>query len=256
MGLCGNVVAMSEDLLVVEKLNKRFGAQIVIENLSFSVKRGARVTVFAPSSAGKTTLIHILAGLDRDYEGSFTLSAGHPVTIFQEPRLFPYMTVEENIFLPARIRGIPIAPGLRPQDPARTAYERWLDVCGLSGYAQHYPYQLSGGMKQKVALIRGYLTGPDFVMMDEPFKSIDLASKQAIIRHILDTYPKATILFVTHAVEEVPLLTDSLLLFKTNRLAEYRPFRIHDVHRVVHDQTDREVPTLGEDTDFMEAIYG
>ena len=241
---------MPEDLLVVEKLNKRFGAQVVIENLSFSVKRGARVTVFAPSSAGKTTLIHILTGLDRDYEGSFTLAASRPVTIFQEPRLFPYMTVEENVFLPARIRPISITADLRP------AYERWLDVCGLSGFASHYPYQLSGGMKQKVALIRGFLTGPDFVMLDEPFKSIDLASKQAIIRHIRDMYPQVTVLFVTHAIEEVPLLTDSLLLFKTNRLAEYRPFRICDETHPDHDLTESHHFGTESHIFGMEAIYG
>ncbi len=228
---------MSNELLSVEGLTKRYGAQIVIENLSFSVNKGARVTVFAPSSAGKTTLINILAGLDRDYEGSFRLEAGQPVTIFQEPRLFPYMTVEENIFLPARIRRVPVTGSLR------SAYERWLEVCDLPPFAHHYPYQLSGGMKQKVALIRGYLTEPDFVMMDEPFKSIDLSAKQAIIRHILDAYPQVTVLFVTHAIEEVPLLTESLLLFKTNRLAEYR------VHPLVHDEAQKGV-------DLMEAIYG
>jgi len=239
----GTVSQTDGTALLVERLTKRYGAQIVIENLSFSVKRGARVTVFAPSSAGKTTLIHILTGLDRDYEGSFTLVATQPVTIFQEPRLFPYMTVEENAFLPARIRGLAITPALR------AAYERWLDVCGLSGFARHYPYQLSGGMKQKVALIRGYLTGPDFVMMDEPFKSIDMPSKQAIIRHIRDAYPQVTILFVTHAIEEVPLLTDSLLLFKTNRLAEYH------VHQVVRDET-QPLQDLRQGVDLMEAIYG
>lgn len=218
------VVAAAEtgaaDALTVERLTRRFGDHTVIENLSFFVARGARVTVFAPSGAGKTTLINILSGLDRDYEGSFTLAARQPVTIFQEPRLFPYMTVEENIFLPARLRGVKVDARLT------ASYRRWLTVCGLSQFTQHYPYQLSGGMKQKVALIRGYLTGPDFVMMDEPFKSMDLASKQAIIRHVLDSYGAAgpaavTILFVTHDIEEVDLLTDSLLLFKTVRLSEY-----------------------------------
>jgi ABC-type nitrate/sulfonate/bicarbonate transport system ATPase subunit len=217
---------MPDNLLTVENLSKCFGPHIVIENLSFSVGRAGRVTIFAPSSAGKTTLIHILAGLDRDYTGSFSLAATKPATIFQEPRLFPYMTVEENIFLPARIRGIAVTKSLS------AAYGRWLEVCDLTQYARHYPYQLSGGMKQKVALIRGFLTEPDFVMMDEPFKSIDVRSKGAIIRHILDTYPGVTVLFVTHAIDEVPLLTQSLLLFKNNRLADFR------VHDVAHQSVD------------------
>jgi NitT/TauT family transport system ATP-binding protein len=233
---------MGDNLLQVEGLTKRYGSQVVIENLSFSVRRGARVTIFAPSSAGKTTLIHILAGLDRDYEGSFALSAARPATIFQEPRLFPYMTVEENIFLSARLRGMPLTQALT------AAYRRWLEVCDLSQFAHHYPYQLSGGMKQKVALIRGYLTEPDFVMMDEPFKSIDLQSKQAIIRYILDAYPQVTVLFVTHDIEEVPLLTDSLLLFKTNRLAQHLTKEVHKGSRSVRTRNVR--------GDLTEAIYG
>ncbi len=184
---------------------------------------GARgVTVFAPSSAGKTTLIHILAGLDREYEGSFTLAASRPATIFQEPRLFPYMTVEENILLPLRMQRAVLTA------ETKAAYEQWLDVCELEPYARHYPYQLSGGMKQKAAIIRGYLINPDFVMMDEPFKSIDLTSKRAIIQHIVDAYPRVTVLFVTHAIEEAPLLTESLLLFKTNQLAEHTRLQIED----------------------------
>ena len=91
------------------------------------------------------------------------------------------MTVEENIFLPVRIR----------QHSARTRGPAWRNTgagwrsASWRRTRRHYPYQLSGGMKQKIALIRGFLTEPDFVMMDEPFKSIDLRSKQAIIRHIL-----------------------------------------------------------------------
>lgn len=206
---------MTDDLLAVSNLGKRFGTQTVIENLSFSIPKGSRVTIFAPSGAGKTTLIKILTGLDHDYEGAFSLAAENPATIFQEPRLFPYMTVQENIFLPTRIRRTPITQHLL--DKCR----RWLDVCELSGYAHHYPHQLSGGMKQKVALIRGFLLDPDFLMMDEPFTSIDAQSKQAIIGHILDSYPEITVLFVTHILEEVPLLTSSLLLFKAARLAEF-----------------------------------
>ena len=94
-------------------------------------------------------------------------------------------------------------------------------------------------MKQKVALIRGFLTEPDLVMMDEPFTSIDFQSKRAIIRHILDTYPQITVLFVTHTVDEIPLLTQSMLLFKANRLAE---FATYDVSHL--------------SVNIMEAIYG
>ncbi len=169
---------MLDDMLTVEHLTKQFetahressrtevplgnhpvgtGAMTepsVIEDLSFVIPRGGRVTLFAPTGAGKTTLIDILTGLDRTYEGTFRLAALNPATIFQEPRLFPHMTVEENVFLPAQIRRIPLTTALRGK------YERWLEVCDLGAYTQYFPYQLSGGMKQKVALIRGFVTEP------------------------------------------------------------------------------------------------
>lgn len=206
---------MTDDLLSVKNLSKRFEKRTVIENLSFRIPTGERVTIFAPSGAGKTTLINILTGLDRADAGGFTLTAANPATIFQEPRLFPYMTVEENIFLPVRMRQIPLTADLRAQ------YRRWLEVCELGQYTRHYPYQLSGGMKQKIALIRGFMIRPDFVMMDEPFKSIDIRSKQAIIAHILASYPGIAVLFVTHTIDEIPLLTQSVLVFRANRLAEF-----------------------------------
>ncbi len=143
------------------------------------------------------------------------------------------MTVEENIYLPLRLRRSPITA------PVQEACGRWLEVCELAAFTRHYPYQLSGGMKQKVALIRGLLTEPDFVMMDEPFKSLDLRAKGAIIDHILATCPGISLLFVTHTIEEVPLLTQSVLLFKTSRLAAY----------TVHDASELDVI-------LREAIYG
>jgi len=224
---------MSDDFLTVRKLTKRFAVQTVIEDLSFSIPKGSRVTIFAPSGSGKTTLINILSRLDYNFEGTFSLAAENPATIFQQPRLFPYMTVEENIFLPIRIRETQITRDLLDK------FERWLEVCDLSTNLHCYPYQLSGGMKQKVALIRGFLTEPDFVMMDEPFNSIDFRSKRAIINHILNAYPKITVLFVTHTLDEIPLLTQSVLLFKANQLAEFSTLDASHLN-----------------LNFMEAIYG
>jgi len=206
---------MPSDVLVVKNLTKRFGPKTIIQNLSFSMSWGQRVTLFARSGAGKTTLINILTRLEGYDEGQFTLTAQNPVTIFQEPRLFPYMTIAENIWLPAKLSRVAITPARQEQ------YRRWLEVCGLAEYTGHYPYQLSGGMKQKAAIIRGFLTGPDFVMLDEPFKSIDAASKQAIIDHLLATYPRTAVLFVTHNPVEIPLLTQSLLFFKDAILSEF-----------------------------------
>ncbi len=205
-------------VLVVTELTKLFGSRPVIEQLSFSISKGERITLFAPSGAGKSTLINILSQIDTVFHGEFKVSAQNPATIFQEPRLFSYMTIQENIFFPLRVRQIPVTPRIKDQ------YEEWLEVCDLSSYSQHYPFQISGGMKQKVSLIRSFLMQPDFVMMDEPFKSIDIASKKRIIQHILQHYPDITLLLVTHNLDEIPLLTTSLLMFHTNFLAEFTEY--------------------------------
>ena len=203
-------------MLSVKTLSKSHGSRRVIDRLSFSIPAGARVTMFAPSGAGKSTLINILSGVDRPDNGVFAFRPEmRRSTIFQEPRLFPYMTVRENIFFPLRMQRQPITPECAER------YRGWLDVCGLGGEEQHYPYQLSGGMKQKVAFIRGMITMPDMVMMDEPFKSIDVASKQRMMAHLLDAHRGVTLLLVTHNLDEIPLLTSTLFVFAENRLDRF-----------------------------------
>ena len=205
-------------VLSVKQLTKSFGSRTIIENLSFSILPGNRVTIFAPSGSGKSSLIHILSKLDQSFSGTFSLSSQRSSTVFQEARLFSYMTVQENIFFPLRVQQTSIT------DSVREHYTQWLEVCGLTEYQHHYPYQLSGGMKQKVSLIRGFITNPDFVMMDEPFASIDFVSKNRIIRHILRCYPETTLLFVTHNLDEIPLLAKTLLVFHTPFLADFTEY--------------------------------
>jgi ABC-type nitrate/sulfonate/bicarbonate transport system ATPase subunit len=156
-----------------------------------------------------------LARIEQPDSGSFRVDDSRPVIIFQEPRLFPHLTVEENVFLPYRVQQKPVG------EQTRQDYEAWLRVCELESFQQYFPHQLSGGMKQKVALIRGLLQKPDFVMMDEPFQSIGRQAKKEIIKHLLATNPKLSMLLVTHDPEEVQLLAHSALYFSTNFLGKY-----------------------------------
>jgi ABC-type nitrate/sulfonate/bicarbonate transport system ATPase subunit len=195
------------NVLTVRHLSKQFAGHRVIDDLSFDMGEGERVALFAPSGSGKTTLIHILAGLEPYDSGSFTLNDTAPATVFQEPRLFPFLTVEENILLPYRVRAKPVTPAVQRRCQA------WLEVCRLTECRRQYPYQLSGGMKAKVALIRGLLGEPRFVMLDEPFQSIDGASKAAIIAHLRQACPQAAWLFITHQTEDVPGMAQSVLHF-------------------------------------------
>lgn len=199
---------MERPMLVVCNLSKTFAGHKVIEDLSFEINYRERVALFAPSGSGKTTLIHILNGLISPDSGSFQIHDPQPITIFQEPRLFPYMTVEENLFLPFRVRGRQVT-----SRECRVC-RRWLEVCGISDCLHQFPHQLSGGMKQKVALIRGMLQEPRLVMMDEPFQSIDWPTRRKIMSHIIENYPELTLLFVTHQIEEVPAFAQTVLYFQ------------------------------------------
>jgi ABC-type nitrate/sulfonate/bicarbonate transport system ATPase subunit len=204
-----------ERMLEVDGLTKHFGIQTVLDGLSFALRKGDRMAISAPSGSGKTTLIKILSGLEEADGGSFSLEAENPVTVFQEPRLFPYMTVEENALLPLKVGGLPRAGQVMER------YEAWLAVCGLAPHRGRYPHELSGGMKQKVALVRGFVTDPDFVMLDEPFKSIDAAGKVAIIEQILARHGGVTLLLVTHDAEEARRLARSAMAFRSGPLAGY-----------------------------------
>jgi NitT/TauT family transport system ATP-binding protein len=200
-------------MLQVDGLTKHFGVQTVIEGLSFTLTRGDRMALSAPSGSGKTTLIKILCGLEEADGGSFSLGAQNPVTVFQEPRLLPYMTVEENALLGLKLRRLPRTRRVMER------YEAWLDLCELGRHRARYPHELSGGMKQKVALVRGFVTDPDFVMLDEPFKSIDRAGKGAIIEHILERHGGTTMLLVAHDAEEVRRMARSVMAFSGAPLA-------------------------------------
>lgn len=197
-----------QTVLIIEKLSRCFGSHRVIDNLSLALRAGERLTVFAPSGSGKTTLINILTGLDFDHQGFYHIETKKFSTIFQESRLFPHLTVHENILLPLQVKKVPISSRVL------TKYRSWLDICGISERTRDFPFQLSAGMKQKVALIRCFMTEPDFVMMDEPFTSIDYSSKHRIIEYILQTYPFLTVLLMTHNLEEVPCFTQKIMVFK------------------------------------------
>jgi NitT/TauT family transport system ATP-binding protein len=202
----------TESMIKISHLNKSYQNNRVINNLSFAVNRGERVAFFAPSGAGKTTLIRILAGLEFATSGDIILNDPEPVVLFQEPRLFSYMTVEENIRLPWRIKHLSWSV------QTQLDYQQWLNVCELNAWKDHYPYQLSGGMRQKAALIRGLLGNPTLALMDEPFQSIGQAAKASIIDFIKTRYPNLTILMATHSLEEIPLLTNSVYYFVSNQL--------------------------------------
>jgi len=183
-------------------ITKKFNRQTIIDNLSFSVEQGETVTLMAPSGSGKTTLISILAGIDRDFSGTVAAQTRHPGVVFQEPGLFWYKTVRENIVYPLGLKKIPWCA------KTEARYREWMDVTGLAGFEGHYPHEISRGMKQKSAIIRTLLYNPDLVFMDEPFSSMDQASARAIVDHIHALHPRITLVLASHSLSQATGFSD------------------------------------------------
>ncbi len=206
-------------LLEIKALNKSFNVDIapvpVLQDVNFSVRRGEIVCILGRSGCGKTTLLKLLAGFYRADSGSVTL-AGHEVSgpgpercvIFQEDALFPWLTVRDNIGFGMTGRK------LKKQEMAQEV-DRYIDLVGLNGYGDYLPREISGGMKQRVALARVLIMQPEVLLLDEPFAALDSQTREEMQELLLALCRQSahTVLFVTHDVEEAVLMADRVLLF-------------------------------------------
>jgi NitT/TauT family transport system ATP-binding protein len=180
-----------------------------IANLKFSVRGGEFVCILGPSGCGKTTMLNIIAGLDRDYEGKIALPAAasrpKPVIgyVFQTPRLLPWRTVQENIDLV-----------LKTDQDRSGIVDELLEATGLAQFRHAYPERLSVGMTRRVALARAFAVGPDLLLMDEPFVSLDEPTAQRLRSLLLDIWQArpTTVLFVTHDTREAAQLADRVVV--------------------------------------------
>ena len=176
-------------MIRITGLQKSYGDNTVIENLSFSVKKGEKVAIMAPSGCGKTTLLRLLMGLERQ-DGGRVEMADEAVFLFQEPRLLPQFTVLQNVM--AVIDG---------KERKRRALEA-LMLVGLSGEEDKYPNEISGGMAQRAVLARALVTGRSIFLLDEPFKGLDEQAKEQIFALCRKALADKTVLLVTHDDKE------------------------------------------------------
>lgn len=181
----------------------------VIRGVAFTLRQGEFVTFVGPSGCGKTTMLRIIAGLDKDFEGTVTRPPAALGMVFQEPRLLPWRTVEENIRL--------VAPNA--DDPKLAAL---FAVLELTAHRSHFPGELSLGLARRVALARAFAVEPNLLILDEPFASLDapLATRLREELMLLVARRPVTTLLVTHDIDEAVRLTDRLLALSA------RPARI------------------------------
>ena len=201
-------------VLQVCNVSKSFETEKIIENISLELHEGEIVSLLGVSGGGKTTLFNIIAGLSTPDTGSVFLEntdvTGKPGNIsymLQKDLLLPYRTILDNVALPLVIRG-------EKKSAARSKAAGYFDEFGLSGTEQKYPSQLSGGMKQRAALLRTYLFSEKVALLDEPFSALDMLTKSAVHEWYLDVMEKIKLstLFITHDIDEAILLSDRIYL--------------------------------------------
>ena len=203
---------MSVKPLQLETVSRSFGAVEVLRELSLNIRRGEFVAVVGPSGCGKTTLLNLLSGYDQPSSG-IILRNGRVRMVYQQDGLFPWQTVSENISLGLRHLSEDGERGRQIGDMLR--------LIGLEGFRDHYPHQLSGGMRQRVELARALTGDSDILLLDEPFSSLDyltrLRMRQELAR-LLQERPR-TVMLVTHDIEEAAQLADRVIVL-TERPAQ------------------------------------
>lgn len=201
---------------------------IVLDDLSFTIEKSEFVCILGPSGCGKTTLLRMIAGLDHATSGVIDVD-GEPVTgpdpriamIFQEYSLYPWRTVRANVEFGLQMRGI-------PPEERREIVDRNIRLVGLEDFAMSYPYELSGGMRQRVAVARALATDPAVLLMDEPFGALDAQTRNRMQKELLRIWEKTkkTIIFITHSVDEAVFLADRIVVLSP------RPGRVDVIYDV------------------------
>ena len=200
--------------LEVKHVSKRFDGRPVLDDISIELNRGELVCLLGVSGGGKTTLFNVISGLLRPDAGRVLLDGrditGQPGSIsymLQKDLLLPYRTIEDNVALPLVLRGV-------KKQAAREQVSPMFRQFGLEGTQKKYPAQLSGGMRQRAALLRTYLFSQDVALLDEPFSALDTLTKSAIHRWFLDVMEQIRLstLFITHDIDEAILLSDRIYL--------------------------------------------
>ncbi len=225
------MVGTTTEAIAVRGLSKHYatrdGRLSALERISFEVAEGDLIAVVGPSGCGKSTLLKILAGLLPPSIGEASLR-GTPIAgprrdigvVFQSPVLFPWRTVLDNVLLPVDVQGL----GRARYAPAALEL---LDLVGLAGFERRYPWELSGGMQQRVALTRALIHDPAMLLMDEPFGALDAMTREHMNLELQRIWleRKKTVLFITHSIPEAVFLADRVLVMspRPGRILEDLP---------------------------------
>ena len=225
--------------LSFENVTKRFSSLQVIDNFSREVEKGELLALVGPSGCGKSTLLHIAAGLEMPSRGRMLVN-GRPVQgpnpermlMFQENALYPWQTLLQNVAMALEFQKV------ARREAQRRARE-WLRKIDLAGFEDYYPHQVSGGMRQRAALSRAFISNPKVLLLDEPFGSLDALTRMTLqdaLRELIREV-RPTVLLVTHDVDEALFLADRILVFSSRPATVLKEFNLQ-YHEKTHDLSE------------------
>ena len=200
--------------LILKGVSRKFNGLLAVSDVNLEVADGEFVCLLGPSGCGKTTILRMAAGLDAPTEGELLLDSKKIEGVnkecgfvFQEYVLFPWRTVKENIEFGPEMKGM-------KKNECERISQHYIELVGLKGFEDHYPHELSGGMKQRVGIARAYANNPKLLLMDEPFGALDAQTRNLMQGELLRIWEKEHIsaLFVTHSVDEAVYLADRVVV--------------------------------------------
>ena len=226
------MTAVNDNIVEVRALTKSFGDLLVLDDVSFDVKRGEFLCVVGPTGCGKTTFLNSLTKLYDIDSGEMLVNGElidlkkHNVAyIFQEYSAMPWLTVEENIGFGLKVKGVSPAE-------AKQRIDRVVDMVGLNDYRSYYPRQLSISMLQRAVIARAFAVEPTLLLMDEPYGQLDLQLKYKLEDELIKIWEQmgTTVIFITHNIEEAVYLSSRILVL-TNKPAKIKEEIINDLPR-------------------------
>lgn len=222
------------ELRALSKAYKKADGQIqILEDINIEVQSGEFVSILGASGCGKTTLLRIIDGLEKPTSGHVLVN-GNVVDrpgpdrgfVFQQDRLMPWRTLWKNASIGLEFRGV-------PRRQAKEEVQKYLELVGLGGFDNHYPHELSGGMRQRANLARAFCVHPEMLLMDEPFASLDAQTREIMQLELLRIWKGAqgrTVVFITHQIDEAIFLSDRIIVLTA------RPGRVKEIIDIDFDR--------------------
>ena len=248
-------VIQAEGVTVGYELHRERQRLTALRDITLTVNRGEFIVLVGPSGCGKTTFINAISGIVKPWEGTILVNGG-PVTgpgpdramVFQDYALMPWRTVESNVRMPFEFQKLGLS-----QEEMDERVRRYIDLVDLTGFENSFPYELSGGMKQRVGIARALVSEPDILLADEPFAAIDAMTREAMQSELERFVAKTrqTVIFITHSIDEAITLGDRVVVIS------YRPGQIKEIVDVnlPRPRFDYDVKNMPEYTQLRDHIW-